>query len=140
MWSTPLFHIKYDYSANRSSHNVTYAAWVIFSPSNESLDSKGIFLSHATNNIADYEAVITLMTNASSLGIHSLVVRLDFKLVILHITLHYSIRNPFLYHKYLRVHLLERSFNVISYEHIPRELNSLVDSLPNDILDWHLSY
>jgi ribonuclease HI len=140
MSSTPSFHIGYANGTNRSSHNVVSTAWVIFSPSNEFLDSRGIFLNRATNNIAEYEAVIALMTNASALGILSLVVWLDSKLVISQLTSHYSVRNPVLYRKYLRVCLLERSFDVISYKHIPRELNSLADSLANDILEWHLSH
>ena len=74
MSSTPLFHIGYADGVNRSSQNDASAAWVIFSHSNKFLDSKGIILGHATNNIVEYEVVIALMTNTSSLGIHSLVV------------------------------------------------------------------
>ena len=117
------------------ARNAASTAWVIFNPSNEFLDAKGIFLSRATNNLAQYEAVIALMTNASALGIRSLVVRLDSELVISLLTSHYTVRHPVLYWKYLRVHFLERSFDVISYEHIPRTSNSLADSLANDILD-----
>ena len=75
------------------------------------------------------------MTNASSLGILSLVVCLDFELVISQLTSYYYVRNPMLYRKYLRAHLLEFSFDVISYEHILREFNTLVYSLANEILD-----
>ena len=82
MSSTPPFYIGYVYGANKSSQYVASTAWVIFSPSNEFLDSGGIFLGHATNNIAEYEAIIALMTNASTLGIRSLVVRLDSELII----------------------------------------------------------
>ena len=74
MSSTPQFHIGYADGANRCSQNVASAAWVIFNPSNEFLDSGGIFLGHATNNLAEYEVFIAAMTNASALGIHSLVV------------------------------------------------------------------
>ena len=82
MPSTPQFHIRYANGVNRSSQNVASTAWVIFNPSKEFLDSGGIFLDHATNNLVEYEIVITLMTNAFALGIHSLVVRLDSELVI----------------------------------------------------------
>jgi ribonuclease HI len=139
MSSTPQFHIGYVDGVNRSSQNVASTAWVIFSPSNEFLDSEGIFLGRTTNNLAKYEAVIALMTNASTLGIHSLVVRLDSKISISQLTSCYSICHPRLYWKYLRVCFLERSFDVIFYEHIPRALNSFADSLDNDLLDWHLS-
>ena len=79
---TPQFHIGYANGVNRSSRHTTSAAWVIFNPNNEFVDAEGIFLGHATNNLAEYEAVIALMTNVSTLGIRSLVVRLDSELVI----------------------------------------------------------
>ena len=139
MSSTPQFYLGYADGANRSSRHAASAAWVIFNPDNEFVDAGGIFLGHATNNLAEYEAVIALMTNASALGIRSLVVRLDSELVISQLTLRYTVRHPVLYRKYLRVRFLERSFDAISYEHIPRTLNSLADSLANDILDWHLT-
>ena len=139
MSSTLQFYIGYTDGANTSSRHTTSAAWVTFKPSNKFIDAGGIFLGLATNNLAGYEAVITLMTNASALGIRSLVVRLDSELVILQLTSHYTIRHPVLYWKYLRVHFMERSFDVISYEHIPRTSNSLADSLANDILDWYIA-
>ena len=86
MSSTPPFYIRYVDGMNRSSQNVASAAWVIFNPSNEFLDSEGIFLGRATNNLVDYEVVIALMTNASSLGIRSLVIRLYSELVISQLT------------------------------------------------------
>jgi hypothetical protein len=74
MSTIPPFHIGYVDDANRSSHNVTSATWVIFSLSNEFLDSWAIFLDRASNNIVEYEVVIALMTNAYALGIRFLVV------------------------------------------------------------------
>ena len=139
MSSTPLFYIRYADGMDKSSQNAASVAWVIFSPNNELLDSEGISLGRATNNLAKYEPVIDLLMNASALGIRSLVVRLDSKLVISQLTSRYFVLHAMLYHKYLRLCFLERSFNVISYEHIPRALNSFVDSLDNDKLDWHLS-
>ena len=82
MSSSPQFYIGYADGVNRCSRHTASAAWVIFNPSNEFVDVGGIFLGHATNNLAEYEAVIALMTNASALGILSLVVRLDSELVI----------------------------------------------------------
>lgn len=135
MSTIPSFHIGYVDGANQSSCNIAFASWVVFSPNNAFLDSRVILLGHVTNNIAKYEAVIAHMTRASTLGICSLVVRLDSELVILQLTSHYSVCKPMLYHKYLRVRLLELSFDVISYEHVPRECNTLADSLANKVLD-----
>jgi ribonuclease HI len=104
MSSTPPFYIGYIDGMNQSSQNVASLAWVIFNPSNEFLDFGGIFLGRATNNLVEYEAIIALMTNASTLGICSLVVRLDFELVISQLTSRYDVLHPMLYRKYLRVH------------------------------------
>ena len=82
MSSIPQFYLGYTDGMNRTSRRAASAAWVIFNPSNEFVDARGIFLGHATNNLAKYEAVIALMTNASTLGVLSLVIRLDSELVI----------------------------------------------------------
>ena len=139
MSSISQFYIGYVDYTKRSSRHAAAAAWVIFNPSNEFVDAEGIFLGRATNNLAEYEAIIALMTTASALGVRSLVIRLDSELVISQLTSRYTVHHPILYRKYLRVGFLECSFDVISYEHIPRTLNSLADSLANDILDWHLA-
>jgi hypothetical protein len=39
---------------------------------------------------------------------------------------------------FLRVRLLERSFEFITYEHVPRRDNELVDAYANYVLDWNL--
>ena len=74
MSSIPQFYLGYADGANRSSRHAASIAWVIFNPSNVFVDVGGIFLGHATNNLVEYEVVIALMTNASALGVRSLVV------------------------------------------------------------------
>ena len=69
MTSIPLFYIGYVDGMNRSSQNVASTTWVTFSSNNEFLDSRGIFLGRATSNLDEYEVVISLMTNASAIGI-----------------------------------------------------------------------
>ena len=107
MSSIPQFYLSYADGANRSSRHTASAAWVIFNPSNKFVDTGGLFLSHATNNLAEYEVVIALMTNASALGVRSLVIRLDSELVISQLTSRYIVRHPVLYQKYLRVCFLK---------------------------------
>ena len=76
----------------------------------------------------------------SSRDISNLVVRLDSQLVVMQLTNRCHICNPTLLHHYLRVRLLERQFEIITYEHVPQELNTVADSLANYVLDWHLSH
>ena len=39
---------------------------------------------------------------------------------------------------FLRVHLLEREFDYIEYQHIPRHLNTLVDAVASSMINRHL--
>eukprot|EP00253_Pinus_taeda_P013994 PITA_13994 len=91
-----------------------------------------------TNNVAEYCAVIELLTEAINLGIRALVVNLDSQLVILQLNRHYSVREHHILRLYLRVRLLERNFEFFTYQHIPRQLNTLSDALANHVLDRHL--
>ena len=118
MLSVPSIYIGYADATSHTSQNIASVAWVIFSSTNEFIGSGGLFLGLATNNVVEYEAVIDLLTQAYALGIYHLVVQLDSQLVVSHLTAHYSIRNPILFRKYLKVWLLEREFDIIFYEHI----------------------
>ena len=85
-------------------------------------------------------SVVSLLMEALSRDISNLVVRLDSQLVVMQLTNRYHIRNPTFLRHYLRVRLLECRFQIITYEHVPRELNTVVDSLANYVLDWNLSH
>ena len=71
--------------ADGTSHhtcNLASAAWVIYSPSGQLVSSGGAFLGHATNNVAEYRAIIELLWDSLSCGITQLEVRLDSQLVV----------------------------------------------------------
>ena len=65
---------------------------------------------------------------------------LDSKLILLHLNRVYAIKNPVLLRLFLKVRLLERQFDYIEYQHIPRNLNTLVDALANNIINRHLRH
>ena len=91
-----------------------------------------------TNNIAEYSAVIELLSESISFGIQSLIVNLDSKLVVLQLNQVYAIRNSVFLRLFLRVHLLEREFDYIEYQHIPRSLNTLADTIASSVINRHL--
>ena len=101
---------------------------------------RGVCLDRATNNIAEYSVVIELLIDATSLEIRHLVVRLDSQLVVLQLSNVYTILSLTLLRVYLRIRLLECYFDYIKYQHIPRCLNTLTDSLANYVLDRHLGH
>jgi ribonuclease HI len=125
--------------ASRHTRNIASAAWVIYQ-FNEVVSSGGICLGPATNNMAEYHAVIGLLTQASSLSISHIIIYLDSQLVVYQLNRIYAIRNPILLRLHLQVRRLERMFDYIEYRHIPRELNSVSDSLANYIMDRYLAH
>ncbi|WP_369127944.1 reverse transcriptase-like protein, partial [Corynebacterium pilbarense] len=93
-----------------------------------------------TNNQAEYTAVIGLLTAAQHHHIRHLSVFLDSQLVVLQLNNVYRICDPCLFHKYLQVSLLSRHFDSITFTHIPRQLNQIIDQIANIVLDWHISH
>jgi ribonuclease HI len=136
--SFPIFFGFVD-GTSRHTQNIASAAWVIYQ-FDEVVSSGGIFLGPATNNMAEYHVVIGLLTQASSLGISRIIVYLDSQLVVYQLNRIYAIRSPILLRLHLQVRRLERMFDYIEYRHIPRELNSVSDSLANYIMDRYLAH
>ena len=104
----------------------------------ELVNQQGVCKERATNNIAEYSAVLELLTEAVNLGIRELLLYLDSQIVVSQLNGHYSVRNPSILRLYLRIRLLERNFDYITYQHIPRNLNTLTDAVANLVLDRHL--
>ena len=128
-------YIGFADGACRSTWNISSAAWVIYSPSDELVSMHGVSLGQTTNNITEYSAVIELLSESISFGIWSLIVRLDSELVVLQLNRVYAIRNPVLLRLFLRVGLLEREFDYIEYHHIPRLLNTLADAVSSSMIN-----
>ena len=126
--------------ACRHTLNLASATWVLYSQAHDLVSSVVGYIVLTTNNIVEYHAVIGLLTKAASRDIDHLVVFMDYQLVVSHLNHVYAIRNPVLLHLFRRVPLLERSFETITYQHIPRSCNTVADSLSNYMLYWFIAY
>ena len=131
-------YIGFADGACRSTRNLSSAAWVIYDPHGELIDLQGVCLGCTTNNVAEYSVVIELLAEAIYLGIRTLLVNLDSQLVVHQLNWQYSVRDCHILRLYLCVKLLEGNFDFITYQHIPRRLNTLSDALANHVLDRHL--
>ena len=126
--------------ACRHTLNLALAAWVLYSLAEDLVSLGAICIGLANNIIVEYEAVISLLTEAASQDVRDLVVLMDAQFVFHHLNHVYTIRNPVLLCLFRRVHLLERSFETSTYRHIPREHNVVANSLANYILYWHIAH
>lgn len=100
------------------------------------------YLGVATNNIAEYEAVLRglrALKEAYPEGffLHTpLVVRMDSELVIKQLRGEYKVKHPNLVPRYFEIqNLLARSFGKVSFEHVPRAKNAEADALANRAMD-----
>ncbi len=120
---------------SRHTQNLASVAWVIYYPYGQLMVSGGVCIGPSLKNISEYTFILNLLSKAISYGIDSLVVCLDSQLVVSQLNNTYLVRDPYLYHQFLRVRVLERSFIYITYDHIPLSENSLADSIANQELD-----
>ena len=134
----PRAYIGFANGAKCSTQNLSFSAWVIYSPIDELVAIHGICLCQTTNNIAEYITVIELLFDDITFGICQLIIRLDSKRVVLNLNGVYSVISDSMLRMFLWVCLLEREIDYIEYQHIPINLNTLTYALANYVLNWHL--
>ncbi|MGA2497736.1 MAG: ribonuclease HI family protein, partial [Tepidisphaeraceae bacterium] len=91
----------------------------------------GRFIGRATNNAAEYRALILGLQKAKELGAARLQVRGDSELIIRQMKGEYRVKHPELRQLYEQAQLLLHDFEQTSFEHRLRHHNSLADRLAN---------
>ncbi|HVO76420.1 MAG TPA: ribonuclease HI family protein, partial [Candidatus Bathyarchaeia archaeon] len=121
--------------ASRGNPGPAAVGVIIHLPSGEELYSVGKKIGEATNNVAEYRAVIEGLKVARGLGVRAVTVRLDSELVVKQLTGAYRIRNAELAELAKEVAAESRHFSRCSLEHVMREENSQADRLANEALN-----
>lgn len=93
------------------------------------------YLGVATNNQAEYKALIAALEKAQAISADEVDCFLDSELVVKQLKREYKVKNKDLASLFLTVHNLSLSFKKISYTHIPRERNQEADRLANEAMD-----
>ncbi len=93
------------------------------------------FLGRATNNVAEYTALIIGLEEARRRGITELEVRMDSMLVVQQMEGAWRIKHPGLRPLALRAGELFGSIPSRAIRHVPREQNGLADALANRAID-----
>jgi ribonuclease HI/probable phosphoglycerate mutase len=127
--------VVYVDGASRGNPGPSSIAAVAYHGSGELLTSIAKTIGRATNNVAEYRAVIEGAKLARKLGARNVVFRLDSELVVKQLNGHYRIKDGKL--KLLSREVIDEtgSFESCRYEHIPRDQNFEADRLANDALD-----
>ena len=95
----------------------------------------GRFIGRATNNVAEYRALITGLEKAIELGAKKVVVRGDSELIIRQMLGQYRVKNEDLKELYDEAQSLYRQFADAKIEHNYRDKNELADRLANLAMD-----
>jgi ribonuclease HI len=105
------------------------AGFVICDPAGQTLAEGAVPIGQATNNIAEYQGVISSLEKAHELGLRRVVVRSDSELMCKQMWGQYRVKNPVLVKMHVRVRELMRQFDEVSFQHVPREHNEDADRL-----------
>ena len=95
----------------------------------------GSYLGRATNNIAEYRALITALQKAKELGARYITVRGDSELVVKQMRGEYRVKNAALRSLSLEAAALARRIGQVRYTAVRRAENELADRLVNEALD-----
>ncbi len=99
------------------------------------LAAVGEAIGRATNNVAEYRALISGLERASEIGVSELEVRSDSELMVKQMRGEYRVKNPALQELFLEASRAARRLGSVTYTHVRREANELADSLVNETLD-----
>jgi ribonuclease HI len=108
---------------------------VISDPQGRTVKEIKLYLGMATNNVAEYRALIYALEKAWHLGASKVRIYLDSELVVRQMRGEYKVREAHL--KILNQQAVEalNHFSKYSIDHIPREENRRADQLANEAID-----
>ncbi len=96
------------------------------------------YLGTATNNQAEYAALISGLQLAHTREVDDLECYLDSELLVKQMNGEYKVKDPDLQLLHRNAQRLAKQFQVITFTHIPREKNTEADRLVNEVLDKNI--
>ncbi|MFA6306270.1 MAG: ribonuclease HI family protein [Patescibacteria group bacterium] len=93
------------------------------------------YIGEATNNQAEYKALVAGLAKAKELGALELEVFLDSELVVKQLNREYRVKDKQLAPLFVQAYNISLGFKKIVFKHIRREKNELADKLVNQALD-----
>ncbi len=110
-------------------------AYVLEAEDGTVLDAQGQAIGVATNNVAEYRALVEGLRRAADLGLDELEVVSDSELIVKQMRGEYRIKNETLRALAREAHVLARQIGPVTYTAVRREHNELADRLVNEALD-----
>ncbi|WP_458189246.1 ribonuclease HI [Haladaptatus sp. NG-WS-4] len=120
--------------ACRGNPGPAATGWVIVTSDGIAAEG-GKRIGRATNNQAEYEALVEALETATDYGFDTVDVKGDSQLIVKQVTGAWKTNDPELRERRVRVRELLDEFDSWSLKHVPREVNERADKLANEALD-----
>jgi ribonuclease HI len=111
------------------------SAYVLEAEDGTVLHARGETIGVATNNVAEYRALLAGLVKALELGLDELDVVSDSELLVKQMNGEYRVKNAALIDLSLEAARLAREIGRVTYRAVRRTENELADSLVNEALD-----
>ena len=126
-------HVYFD-GASRGNPGAAAVGWVIVTDDGIAAEGSDR-IGRATNNQAEYAALIAALEAAADYGFDELIIKGDSQLIVKQVRGEWDANDPTLREKRVRVRELLRRFEEWSLDHVPREINDRADELANEAFD-----
>ncbi len=123
---------------SRGNPGPSASGFVILDMEDNVLVDEGLYLGITTNNQAEYTALKLALEGCLKRGVKEVNVYMDSLLVINQMKGIFKVRNRDLWPIHDAIKQLAAKFDVITYDHVPREFNKLADAAVNRTLDEEL--
>lgn len=111
------------------------SGYVVEDPQGRVVEERGIFIGNATNNVAEYKALIAGLEAAARLGAAPLVVCMDSELVVRQMTGEYRVKHAGLKPLHAEAKRAAARLGAVQFVAVRREDNARADQLVNETLD-----
>jgi ribonuclease HI len=111
------------------------SAFVLEAEDGTVLEARGTAIGVATNNVAEYRALVDGLRRAAELGVSELEVISDSELVVKQMRGEYRVKNEALRALHREASTLAGGIGSVTYTAVRREQNELADRLVNEALD-----
>jgi ribonuclease HI len=134
----PLLDVKatlYADGGSRGNPGPAASGAVLYDERGEVLEEIGTFLGVATNNVAEWTALLEGLKAALDRGVDEIAIRMDSELVVKQISGQYRVKHAGLIPLHAQAKSLLRKFANYEIRHVPRKANAAADAVVNQVLD-----
>src|SRR5512141_3300266 len=114
---------------SRGNPGPAASAYVLSDPAGREVEARGEYLGTATNNVAEYRALIAGLAAAARAGADPLVIFLDSELVVRQMLGQYKVKNAGLKPLHAEAKLALARLRRVRFSAVPREHNVRADQL-----------